>query len=159
MRILFRTWLLTLLFAVTAGQSAADDSPLTFSVKNDDYQALKSTIASKDQSTISPFEQFQLAVSAWRLGDLKAAKKRLKPLIDANYAIGDSLYLKGLIHLSEVDRVSIFKKLGAAKKHAKPGLRPSKKTLNTRFRCSQLSVFLAKHLVLLAGTWIKHDSG
>ena len=95
MRILFRTWLLTLLFAVTAGQSAADDSPLTFSVKNDDYEALKSTIASKDQSTISPFEQFQLAVSAWRLGDLKAAKKRLKPLIDANYAIGDSLYLQG----------------------------------------------------------------
>jgi predicted Zn-dependent protease len=116
MRILFRPWLLTLLFAVTAGQLAAENSPLTFSVKNDDYQALKSTIASKDQSTISPFEQFQLAVSAWRLGDLKAAKKRLKPLIDANYAIGDSLYLKGLIHLSEVDRVSVFKKLGAAKK-------------------------------------------
>lgn len=55
------------------------------------------------------------------MGQLKAAHTLTDQLIKADFEPGDSLYLKGLIYLTEVREVNVFKKIGTAKKALKLG--------------------------------------
>jgi len=116
MKIAPPVWILVSLIWLIGWTTEALASPSTFSVASDDYRGLRERLTSQDKRPLTQLEQFQSAVAAWRLGDFVTAKSELSLLIEAKYALGDSYYLEGLIHLSEVGTVNIFKKTGTAKK-------------------------------------------
>jgi tetratricopeptide (TPR) repeat protein len=91
----------------------------SFSVPNSDFTTLANRIGAIEPTSRTLDQTFQLAVASWRLGRLKAAQTLTDQLIKADFALGDSLYLKGLIHLTEVREVNVFKKIGTAKKALK----------------------------------------
>ena len=91
----------------------------SFSVPNSDFTALANRINAVEPSRRTFDQTFQLAVANWRLGELKTAQTLTNQLIKADFELGDSLYLKGLIHLTEVREVNVFKKIGTAKKALK----------------------------------------
>ena len=90
--------------------------PDQLSIPGSDFLAIKSTLGDRSLETRSPIQSFQLAVALWRLGEHKAALAITDDLIEDAYAPSATRYLKGLIHLSQVQDVSIFRKLGVAKK-------------------------------------------
>ncbi len=96
--------------------SARATGPEQLSVPGSDFLAVKSALGDMAPETRSPIQSFQLGVALWRLGEHKAAIAITDQLMEASYAPSETLYLKGLIHLSQVQDVSIFKKLGVAKK-------------------------------------------
>jgi len=104
---------LLILFSVAPVSASTLSS---FSVPNSDFTALESKLSAIEPSRRTLNQTFQLAVANWRLGHLKAAHGLSDELIKANFELGDSLYLKGLIYLTEVREVNVFKKIGTAKK-------------------------------------------
>ena len=56
-----------------------------------------------------------LALAQFRLDDLKAANNTLDHLLPEHPGFDDALYLKGLVDLSLISEVSIFKKISTAK--------------------------------------------
>ena len=106
-----------LILLVIAPVSASTLS--SFSVPNSDFTALANRINAIESSRRTLDQTFQLAVASWRLGQLKAAHTLTDQLIKADFEPGDSLYLKGLIYLTEVREVNVFKKIGTAKKALK----------------------------------------
>ena len=106
-----------LILLVIAPVSASTLS--SFSVPNSDFTALANRINAIESSRRTLDQTFQLAVASWRMGQLKAAHTLTDQLIKADFEPGDSLYLKGLIYLTEVREVNVFKKIGTAKKALK----------------------------------------
>lgn len=88
----------------------------SFSVPNSDFTALQSRINAIEPARRTSNQTFQLAVASWQLGQLKTAHTLTDQLLKADFEPGDSLYLKGLIYLTEVRAVNVFKKIGTAKK-------------------------------------------
>lgn len=106
-----------LILLVIAPVSASTLS--SFSVPNSDFTALANRINAIESSRRTLDQTFQLAVASWRLGQLKTAHTLTDQLIKEDFEAGDSLYLKGLIYLTEVREVNVFKKIGTAKKALK----------------------------------------
>ena len=113
---LVRFFFLLILFTLAPVSASTLSS---FSVPNSDFTALSNRINAIAPSRRTLDQTFQLAVASWRLGQLKTAQTLTDQLIKADFELGDSLYLKGLIHLTEVQQVNVFKKIGTAKKALK----------------------------------------
>ena len=61
-------------------------------------------------------QQYQLAISYWRLGMLKEARTSLNKLLKLNPDYTQAHYLSGIVSLSLVGEVNIFRKIGMAKR-------------------------------------------
>ena len=86
-------------------------------IPDQDFLILKTQL--KQQALSSPLniqQQYQLAVSYWRLGAFNDARSILKKLLKREPDHIEAHYLSGLVFLSLVGEVNIFRKLGMAKK-------------------------------------------
>ena len=86
-------------------------------IPDQDFLILKNQLEKQAvASSLNTQQQYQLAVSYWRLGAFDDARSSLKKLLKQKPDHIEAHYLSGLVFLSLVGEVNIFRKLGMAKR-------------------------------------------
>lgn len=106
------TFLILVGLAIPAQANDALQPALTAIDNREFKRAIDTLSAIKPQDQMV---QFHLGRAQFRAGELKAALKTVDSLVDTHPEYADAWYLKGLIHLSRLGQVSIFRMMGEAK--------------------------------------------
>ncbi|HIG60768.1 MAG TPA: tetratricopeptide repeat protein [Gammaproteobacteria bacterium] len=103
-----------LLFFMMPLANAANPLP---TLPDQDFLVLRTQLEAQALSNpLNIEQQYQLAISYWRLGMLKEARTSLNKLLKLNPDYTQAHYLSGIVSLSLVGEVNIFRKIGMAKR-------------------------------------------
>ncbi|XOV89717.1 MAG: tetratricopeptide repeat protein [Pseudomonadota bacterium] len=105
---------LVLTFSGNAGANDMDAAMAAFDQRH--YAAARPLLERlQDKRADEPQVLFRLAVSQFRTGDLAAAEGTLAELLDVAPDSADAHYLQGIIEITRLNEVSMFRKVGVAR--------------------------------------------
>ena len=109
----FRICCCLILFSLPLAQATTFQT----AIPDQDFLLLKTQLETLAVSTpLNSRQQYQLAISYWRLGLFTQASTRLKKLLKLVPDYQEGHYLSGIVSLSLVGEVNIFRKIGMAKR-------------------------------------------